>query len=319
MSVSENNEKILKNAACLTFSDLLLSGDADVRLINKKPQVYIYKNTTISGIMESLYILDNLGVNTEELTLESSIFNFEEGVDFTEPSLQVCIEIYNEDYKIDRSKIYDYDEKELDYFSSYSYYYPDEPKKEKKEVGMITKESNTPIGEIDEKQAEELLTIYFDKTKFKNLSSDQAKMCLVDYIKDDIESGQMMEYVSDKVEGMIIEYDKLMKENVKELDQYTDVHLKRMALIEETRVNMKIHKVNMINKELELKAKSLCADVKESEQEYIKTIIASVVSLKNLADKAVTNLLEEVFNSFSKTLREQYDAVIRIMDLGDGY
>ena len=84
MSSKENVDKILQNAAHLTFSNLLLSGDADVRIVNKKPQVYIYKNTTVSGIMESLYILDNLGVDTEELALDSSIFNFEEGVDISE-------------------------------------------------------------------------------------------------------------------------------------------------------------------------------------------------------------------------------------------
>ena len=284
MKSNESNEKILKNAACLTFSDILLSGDADVRLINKKPQVYIYKNTTISGIMESLYILDNLGVDTESLTFDKSMFNFEEGIDFTEPALQVCIDIYNEDYKIDKSKIYDYEEKDVDFFTTFTYSsYSKEPEEDTKivpKIGTVDVTKNTE--EIDEKTAEELLTVYFDNTKFKTMSSEQTKMCLVDYIKDDVESGEMMQYLSNKIESMIEEYDKLMSCNITEIDQYTDVHLKRMSLVEETR-------------------------------------IASVVSLKNLADKAVTNLLEEVFNSFSRTLREQYDAVLRIMNLGDGY
>lgn len=325
--------KIVDKASELTFSNILLKGEANIKLDDNGEFFVVFdKDATVCGVMESLYILDNMGFDIDEITFtdnpyEKDIFIISEDVE--REMLKDCLHVYKIEYRIDKEQVYDYDI--IDDYDNYSYISGDNnwltgytnisPNKNYEQRSYNHPKLNLE-GEYEHPKnttdVEECLNIEFDPSKFKSIKGKDASLKLFDFIDNDIESGENMVELGNKVDKMFCEYIDLMNKNIKDESKYEEIHLKRINMVESARIKMKEHKTKRVYIKLEAKASLLCDDVKDSEKEYIEYIILSVLSLKKIVDKSINTLLDGVFDPFASKIREQHEVILNILRTSGG-
>ncbi len=340
--------KLVNKASELTFSDILLKGEAQIKLEdNGDFFVIIDENTTVCGVMESLYLLDNMGFDINKITFEDSEYDkdiFIISNDDDKNMLKDCLHVYKKEYLVDKKKIYDYEI--IDDYDDYSFiangterWFNDYISADKNNNDRISFKY-TPISTNDElrtrngriydysklrgdishpsstKKVEECLTIKLDPSKFNDIKNPSLN--LVEFLEDDEESGDNLVNLGAEVDKVFCEYIDLMNDNIRDESKYEAIHLKRLNMIEVARIKMKEHKVKRIFVKLEAKASMLCDHVKDTEKDYIEYIITSVLSLKKIADQSVNSLLSSVFDQFNDKIREQHEVILNILRTSGG-